>query len=243
MIPLPVVHDTAFVFDLDHVEQIRQLGIVGILVGTLPKAPQQNVFLGLPLQLSAYEACYLVLHGHAQLVDGLKYNQEVASHYSIEEINKSGRLGEDTLQYAITPDTLPEPPSLQVSAAYTLTVTDFLARQKMRHEEFGAKFAAFCFLRNLDYYLMPGLRFGGVFVAYPGDPLKYHSHLIVKVVPQGGKVDLLELVTSGRLATAVKKAWLVIDQKHTSSEHQNNAELQLHPQATRAYSFEWAGFG
>lgn len=242
MIPLSVVHDTALVFDIDHVEQIRQLGIVGILVGTLPKAPQQNVFLGLPLQLSAYEACYLVLHGHAQFVDGLKYNNEVASHYSLEEINRLGRVGDDALQYAITPDTLPQKPEANVSPSSRLSVADFLARQLMPREEFGAKFAAFCFLRNLDYYLMPGLRFGGVFVAYPGDPLKFHSHLIVKVVPKGEKVDLLELVTSGRLATAVKKAWLVIDQNH-SNEEDADRQLLLHPQATRAFSFEWAGFG
>lgn len=241
MFPLPVVNDTAFVFDIDHVEQVRQLGIVGILVGTLPKAPQQNVFLGLPLQLSAYEACYLVLQGHAQLVDGLKYHQEVASHYSIEMINKTGRLGDDPLQYAITPDTLAQPQAFQVTPSCQLSVSDFVGRQRPE-EDFAGKFAAFCFLRNLDYYLMPGLRFGGVFVAYPGDPLKYHSHLIVKVVPKGGKVDLLELVTSGRLATAVKKAWLVIDQKDTKEDHQDH-ELQLYPQATRAYSFEWAGFG
>lgn len=239
MIPLLVVNDTALVFDLEHVEQIRQLGIVGILVGTLPKAPQQNVFLGLPLQLSAYEACYLVLHGHAHFVDGLTYHKEVSAHHSIEYLNKAGRLGDGPLQYAITPNTLRASPSLQISASGQLSVADFVSRQQ---QDFQVKFLAFCFLRNLDYYLMPGLRFGGVFVAYPGDPLKYHSHLIVKVVSGGDKINLLELVTSGRLATAVKKAWVVLGPTEKDQKGPIH-NLQLRHQHMKAYSFEWAGFG
>ena len=37
--------------------------ICGALVGTLPQVAQQNVFLGLPLQLLPEEAAVLVAHG------------------------------------------------------------------------------------------------------------------------------------------------------------------------------------
>ncbi|KAM9917575.1 hypothetical protein OXX59_009243, partial [Metschnikowia pulcherrima] len=74
MVPLLVINDSIFVFDVDHVRILRDHGIVGVLVGSLPKAPQQNVFLGLPLQLSIYEAIWSVQAGIATLVDGLKFN-------------------------------------------------------------------------------------------------------------------------------------------------------------------------
>ncbi|EEQ35910.1 hypothetical protein CLUG_00033 [Clavispora lusitaniae ATCC 42720] len=236
MIHLQVVHGTVLVFDVEIVARIRSLGIVGVLVGTLPKAPQQNVFLGLPLQLSTYEACWLVAHGHAQFVDALKYNEIIASNISIDDTE--GRIGDAPIQYAVTPNSFPSLTDVDISPA-VLSNSDFLAMQQVA-PDFAAKFSAFCYLRNLDYYLMPGLRFGGVFVAYPGDPLKFHSHLIVKVLAPGQKIDLLELVTSGRLATAVKKAWVLMDEKPQVQKKEPLLDTQGN---TRAFSIEWAGFG
>lgn len=212
MIPLLVVHDTAFVFDLDHVQALRRLGIVGVLVGTLPKAPQQNVFLGLPLQLSAYEAIWLVHHGHAVLVDAELYHRAAPPTQNTLQLR-------DAAQYAVTPDTV----EMAVADAMVVPPRRFVERQGAERS-FGAHYAAFSLLRERGYVLMPGLRFGGVFVAYPGDPLQFHSHLVVRTVAPGERVRLLELVGSGRLATAVKKAWVLAE-------------------APRAFSIEWAGFG
>lgn len=122
-----------------------------------------------------------------------------------------------------------------------ITLAEFLSRQHLP-PDFAGKFSAFCRLRSLGYFMMPGLRFGGVFVAYPGDPLQFHSHLIVKV-PQG-EVNLLELITSGRLATAVKKAWVVMEPERRGERETTKTIKDINSQLpVRAYSIEWAGFG
>lgn len=329
MILLLVVNDSALVFDLHSVRELRELGIVGVLVGTLPRAPQQNVFLGLPLRLSVYETCWLVCNGHAKLVDGAIYNATVASTLTAGEVKNRCRLPLDGARlYAVTPDVyqalagncaadtdgsavagsgrdlgpdrgdsrsdgspddgecgnggesdgseegscessadaseqarsenadigglgvngLPEAEMDPVIAASSLSLHEFLARQNLP-VDFHEKYAAFAHLRNKDYFMMPGLRFGGVFVAYPGDPLQYHSHLIVKVVAQDKTFNLIDMVTSGRLATAVKKAWVVIgedtrplEDKPTLTEPKQTDQT-ITPAPMRAFSIEWAGFG
>ena len=49
------------VVDAVHVREDHR--IVGTLVGSLPRLPRQNVQLGLPLQLSAFETRLLVEKG------------------------------------------------------------------------------------------------------------------------------------------------------------------------------------
>lgn len=132
--------------------------------------------------------------------------------------------------------------TLEVDPNVTISLREFLSGQTLP-PDFQEKFAAFAYLRTRGYFMMPGLRFGGTYVAYPGDPLQFHSHLIVKVLGENKKFNLIELVTSGRLATAVKKAWVVMG-KDTKSTEQTLADPDgISPAPTRAYSIEWAGFG
>lgn len=255
MIHLQVIDDRVLVFDLEHVKTLRSLGIVGVLVGTLPKAPQQNVFLGLPLQLSVYEAVWLVEHDHAVLVDAPIYNSLAAS--SVEAINLKGKLRlSSDVNYATTPNSH----SVSDTSSCLIKLDEFLHRQTLP-PQFWAKYSAFRYLRSLQHFLMPGLRFGGVFVSYPGDPLKFHSHLIVKVLRPTERVNLLDLVTSGRLATAVKKAWVLIGEKEVTTESNESESKESEPKEPckgsirgdvqcipppgpiHAFSIEWAGFG
>ena len=80
------------------------------------------------------------------------------------------------------------------------------------------------------YYLGSGLKFGGDFLAYPGDPLRFHSHFTVTVM-QGLRADIspLDIVAWGRLATAVKKSHLLATVSSTG--------------AIDYITLEWAGFG
>lgn len=80
------------------------------------------------------------------------------------------------------------------------------------------------------YYLGSGLKFGGDFLAYPGDPLRFHSHFTVTVM-QGlrAAISPLDIVAWGRLATAVKKSHLL------ATVNSNNAIDYI--------TLEWAGFG
>lgn len=63
---------------------------------------------------------------------------------------------------------------------------------------------------NLGHYLLPGMRFGGTFVSYPGDPLRYHAHQIVETREYYEEdIGLFRMSNRGRLATGVRKVWVV----------------------------------
>ncbi|GAA5830326.1 hypothetical protein JCM11251_001308 [Rhodosporidiobolus azoricus] len=81
------------------------------------------------------------------------------------------------------------------------------------------------------FYMGGGLRFGGDFLVYPGDPLRYHSHFTLTVLSTPRTTIMpLDLVAYGRLATAVKKAHLLA----SWDEKEGRAEYA---------SLEWAAFG
>ena len=68
-------------YDINVITWLRKThNILGVLVGTLPQIPQQNVFLGLPLELQPEEARLLVERGLAYIVDDLEWHaKELAS--------------------------------------------------------------------------------------------------------------------------------------------------------------------
>ncbi|GAA6016519.1 hypothetical protein JCM8202_006068 [Rhodotorula sphaerocarpa] len=81
------------------------------------------------------------------------------------------------------------------------------------------------------FYMGGGMRFGGDFLVYPGDPLRYHSHFTLTVLSTPTTTIMpLDLVAYGRLATAVKKAHLL----GTWDDEKKAAEYT---------SLEWAAFG
>ncbi|CAB3984397.1 tRNA-splicing endonuclease subunit Sen34-like [Paramuricea clavata] len=55
------------------------------------------------------------------------------------------------------------------------------------------------------YFITNGNKFGGDYLVYPGDPLRFHSHFIVKILPCGERLTGLDLVSVGRLGSTVKK--------------------------------------
>ena len=85
-------------------------------------------------------------------------------------------------------------------------------------------------LQSEQYFLSPGLRFGGQFLAYPGDPLRYHSHHIAIGYGWNEKFNVLDVVGGGRLGTAVKKCWYVGAKDYQTNEY-------------HGFSVEWSGFG
>ena len=69
-IPISMIGGHYFLFSIDAVTYLRrEHHICGVLIGSIPQAPQQNVFLGLPLELMAEEARLLVEKGLAYVVD------------------------------------------------------------------------------------------------------------------------------------------------------------------------------
>lgn len=70
-------------------------------------------------------------------------------------------------------------------------------------------------------------------MAYPGDPLRFHSHFLAVGAGWDEEIDLLDIVGGGRLGTAVKKGYLLggAERKADGSEEEG---------AVRTFCFEWA---
>ncbi|MCJ1369061.1 tRNA-splicing endonuclease subunit [Loxospora ochrophaea] len=62
-------------YDINVITWLRKTHhILGVLIGTLPQIPQQNVFLGLPLELMPEEVTLLLEKGVAYTVDDLQHH-------------------------------------------------------------------------------------------------------------------------------------------------------------------------
>lgn len=109
-------------------------------------------------------------------------------------------------------------------------------------------------LKLQNYIMSPGGRFGGLYIAYPGDPLRYHSHLTINAALDyyNDAIDFISLTSGARLGTAVKKLWVIGGVKHdknnntsrdiTNSKDINPSSLKSSTN-TSFFSIEWAGFG
>ncbi|KDR81826.1 hypothetical protein GALMADRAFT_152639 [Galerina marginata CBS 339.88] len=94
-----------------------------------------------------------------------------------------------------------------------------------------ARCGVFKDLWKQGYFMGGGIKFGGEYLVYPGDPLRYHSHFAATVMESPiASLRPMEIVAHGRLGTATKKAHLLCG---WDDEKQEVSYL----------SIEWAGFG
>jgi len=328
----------------------REYNIGGTLIGGLPQAPQQNVFLGIPLELMPEEARLLVEKGAAYIVDDARQHKQafLSNGLSGEEAERfrrtldkqgtdaaklqakkagerkeealkkiaekegktenwndlpedmlSSRLGvprakgkknrsrsatpmvttpteeraEPNMSKAPPPSARPPPPrqgqdtaqvddetnlfSSSSSAphepqrnspasqpeAFKITPTTSypplasLPSHEEKTPDVPSSYPLFRHLHEKSYFLAPGLRFGCQYTAYPGDPLRYHSHFLCKGLGWDDEFDLLELIGGGRLGTGVKKGFLLggEDPKMKAASTQESRD------GVRTFCIEWAG--
>ncbi|XP_038608960.1 tRNA-splicing endonuclease subunit Sen34 [Tachyglossus aculeatus] len=77
------------------------------------------------------------------------------------------------------------------------------------------------------YFLTAGGKFGGDFLVYPGDPLRFHAHFVALCWQPEEPLPLRDLVSAGRLGTNVRKTVLLCSAR---------------PDGSVCYtSLEWAG--
>ncbi|KAJ1948442.1 tRNA-splicing endonuclease subunit [Linderina macrospora] len=63
--------------------------------------------------------------------------------------------------------------------------------------------------RGLGYFVTRAMKFGGDFLLYPGEPMRYHSPFVATLVGYEEKIRPKELVALGRLGTNVRKTRLL----------------------------------
>jgi tRNA-splicing endonuclease subunit Sen34 len=92
-IPIPRVGNNYLLFDLAAVTYLRQThNIPGVLIGSIPQAPSQNVFHGLPAHLMPEEARLLVEKGIAYIVDDVEAHGIFLDGLDMEERRKLERV-------------------------------------------------------------------------------------------------------------------------------------------------------
>jgi tRNA-splicing endonuclease subunit Sen34 len=310
-IPISYVSGRYLLFSIEAVTYLRrEHHICGVLIGTLPQIPMQNVFLGLPLELMPEEARLLVDKGVACIVDEAKAHNGMKTlleedrkryladleaeglHYTRLQADLKDSKREQTLkkledkkvkakakamaasQTPVPENVTSESPSQKDAAIVDLfaadgnrsssppttsTVTSSTLSQSalaitpstsypplptppssshLPAPEVPPSYPLFAHLHSRGYFLSPGLRFGCQYMAYPGDPLRFHSHFLVVSYDWDQKIDLMDLIVGGRLGTGVKKGFLIGGAQKTIDEVDSEAERVG---SVRAFSLEWAG--
>lgn len=320
------------IYDADTVAHVRrEHNICGVFIGGLPQAPQQNVFLGLPLELMPEEAKLLVEKGVSYVVDDVKAHKEgylgegmsaderrafqaALSKRGLAAAKKQGEKSDERKKAALSkkprtdnwndipddmlnssaqrgkrkktkgkdavdvqtstaasdneslfaPSTDPTPSQSAVStprtepspAPFLITPTTSYpplpppARpaQSAFHSspiDVPSSYPLFKYLHSKGYFLAPGLRFGCQYMAYPGDPLRFHSHFLCNGMDWDREFDLLDLVAGGRLGTGVKKGFLIGGKEEATWERSNgendDADTGEDAGNVRAFCVEWGG--
>jgi len=344
--PIFLVANRYVLYDINTISHVRRAHhITGVLIGGLPQAPQQNVFLGVPLELMPEEARLLVekgvafvvddvaAHKHAFLegglgadekkvflrnikkqgVDATKVQQKAAVDRKMDALRKiqekkggdwndipedmlvsgprkpkgkktrgqpgvsqptsgtstpnPGTSGRSTpLSPPSNPDGNDEslfgPPSsskptqampapvpvdnldadsdgLKITPTTSYPPLRALPPPRADNDtqplpEVGASYPLFRHMHNKDYFLAPGLRFGCQYMAYPGDPLRFHSHFLCNGMAWDDEFDLLDIVGGGRLGTGVKKGFLVGGEEGKRPDQDAQGSV-------RAFCIEWSG--
>jgi len=316
-------------YDVNVVTYIRQkYNVCGVLIGGLPQAPQQNVFLGIPLELMPEEARLLVDKGAAYVADdvrshkqgfldnGLSVDEQKAFQASLSKQGQAaakdvGRRADERKKAALTKklgadnwNDIPEdmllpstrrgkkkggargghqtptreaqedgeslfgPPGEPIvkntdgppKASYVIptgssvgrlefAITPTTSHPPLRATvptadhaphipEVPQSYPLYKHLHEEGYFMAPGLRFGCQYTAYPGDPLRFHSHFLCNGMDWDDEFDLLDIVGGGRLGTGVKKGFLVggVEQKDSTETVQ-----AAHEKPVRAFCIEWGG--
>jgi len=108
---------------------------------------------------------------------------------------------------------------------HILTLDEILELGRKISDDFNDRFLVYSQLRERGYVVRPGLKFGTDFAVYEKGPGLDHAPFLVHVIPQKDGVVPLDIVRAGRLATSVRKRFIIATVK-------DNGEIAH-------YSFAW----
>jgi tRNA-intron endonuclease len=82
-------------------------------------------------------------------------------------------------------------------------------------KNFQKKYLVYKDLRDRGYIITPGIKYGSDFVVYEKGPGIDHAPYIVQIMNSNDDLSAAEIVKAGRLATTVKKSFIlaIIDEK------------------------------
>ena len=80
---------------------------------------------------------------------------------------------------------------------------------KENYQNFHEKYLVYCDLREQGYVITPGIKYGCDFTVYEEGPGIDHAPYIVQIHKKDKKITASEIVKAGRLATTVRKAFIL----------------------------------
>jgi len=296
MIRISKIGGRYLIFDVQDVGHLRRHhNLCSVLVGITPQAPNQNLFSGLPLEVTSEEVKMLVERRAALVEDDCAAHLSQLSsadassrrHY-VESLRKqrrglqallekqaaekqrqsaearakfagksgkrrkpseptepvqkpsAGSAEESLFDSPAESSKAPRPARpVPVSFAFTPTTTLGLFRPGENPATVEAQPSAplQAHLNSRGFYTTPGIRFGGDYSVYPGDPFRYHAHYMATSYGWDEEMDLLDLVSGGRLATGVKKGFVIGGEKPRG---EGEGEGNSSDSSVRAFTLEWA---
>ena len=90
-----------------------------------------------------------------------------------------------------------------------LTMEDLFKIAKKEYVNFRYKYHIYKDLRDLGYVVRPGMKFGYDFIVYTTGPGIDHSEYVVHVENSRTEIKAINVVRAGRLATSVRKKYLI----------------------------------
>ncbi len=97
-----------------------------------------------------------------------------------------------------------------------LEIDDLHAFGCENYPDFKDKYTIYKDLREKNYIPRPGQKFGADFIVYEQGPGKDHSSFCIQVLSQISKISSIDVVRSARLATSVKKRFVLANPKTKS---------------------------
>ncbi|KAB5574728.1 hypothetical protein PHYPO_G00212370 [Pangasianodon hypophthalmus] len=103
-----------------------------------------------------------------------------------------------------------------------------------RDKRSETRFRVYKDLRRKGFYLTAAGKFGGDYLVYPGDPLRFHAHFIALCLPMDEKLPLSDVLAIARLGSNVKKTVLLCSPQDTSESGEEIEEVVYS-------SLQWSG--
>jgi tRNA-intron endonuclease len=95
------------------------------------------------------------------------------------------------------------------SESRVLGLDELIALGEKQSPEFRDRYLVYTQVRQRGYIIRPGLKFGTDFAVYEHGPGKDHAPFLIHVIPQRKGVEPLDIVRAGRLATSVRKKFII----------------------------------
>jgi len=167
-------------------------GFFGKPVGI--RKPQGDEF-DRPVELSLLEACYLLKEKRIRVIISDKSQELTPVELSLLEA--CYLLKEKRIRVIIS------------DKSQELTFKELFRISKSKVDLFEEKLLIYEDIRRRGLVPRPGLKFGADFAVYHKGPGLDHSPYVITARPRGTKLTAIELVRAGRLATSVRKKYVI----------------------------------